>query len=80
MTANWPIPAVSLGPNHRDTRQTRVDLLQQFQPFPAQAVLELHKAGQIAARSRQTSDEIRADRIGNIHENDRHSASCLQHR
>ena len=41
----------------------RRDLLEQFQPFPAQAVFERHKAGRVAARPRQTIDETGADRI-----------------
>ena len=40
------------------------DLLQQLQPFPAQAILENHEPGDIAARPRQRIDEARTDRIG----------------
>ena len=42
----------------------RRDLFEQLQPFPAQAVFELHKAGGVAARPRQAVDEAGADRIG----------------
>ena len=65
MTANWPIPAVYGGiPKDRRSRHARRDLFEQFQPFPAQAVFELHKAGGVAARPRQAIDEAGADRIG----------------
>jgi hypothetical protein len=36
----------------RSLRHARQDLFKQFQPFPAQTVLELHKAGSIAGGPR----------------------------
>ena len=81
MTANWPIPAGYGGiPKDRRSRHARRDLLEQLQPFPAQAVFELHKAGGVAARPRQAIDEAGADRIGDDREHDRHGAGRLQQR
>src|SRR5262249_38074451 len=56
------------------------NLLEQFKPFPAQIVLELHESGGIAARPRQAIDKAGADRIGDIHEHDWHRARRLQQR
>ena len=40
MTANWPIPAAMAGiPKDRHSRHARRDLLEQFQPFPAQCCI-----------------------------------------
>src|SRR5262249_19498596 len=44
---------------------------EQFQPFPAQAVFEIHKAGNVAARPGQVIDEAGADRIGYAIEHNR---------
>src|SRR6516225_10431035 len=54
------------------------DLFEQLEPFPAQAVFELHEAGRVAARPREAIDESAADRVGHIHEHNRHGARCLQ--
>ena len=67
-------------PKDRRARHARRDLLEQLQPFPAQAVFELHEAGGVAARPRQALDEAGADRIGDIREHDRHGAGRLQQR
>ena len=64
-------------PKDRRSRHARRDLLEQFQPFPAQAVFELHEAGGVAARPRQAIDEAGADRIGDDREHDRHGAGRL---
>ena len=58
-------------------RVTRRDLLEQLQPFAADAVFEHSKAGGVAARPRQAVDEAGADRVGDTHEHDRHSAGRL---
>src|SRR4029079_16759730 len=54
------------------------DLLQQFEPFAAQTVVELNKAGGVASRLRQTVDEPGSDRIGDIHEHDRNRLGRVQ--
>src|SRR5262245_1274281 len=66
-----------LVPDDGSARCVRRDLLEQFQPFSAQAVLELHEAGGISSRLGQAFDKPSADRISNGRENDRHRASCL---
>ena len=48
------------------SRHARRDLLEQFQPFAAQAVFEDDETGGVAARPRQAIDEAGADRIGDI--------------
>jgi hypothetical protein len=63
--------------DHR-SRRARRNLLEQFQPFPTQTVFEHHKAGGVAARSRQTFDKAGTNWIGNDREHDRHSSGCLQ--
>jgi hypothetical protein len=64
----------------RRSRHARCDLLEQFQPFRADAVFEIDKSSGIAARPRQTIDEAGADRIGNDHKYDRDSPGRLQQR
>src|SRR5207245_2696152 len=51
-------------PKNRRPRYARHDLLEQLQPFPAQAVLELQKAGSVAAWPCQALDETGANRSG----------------
>ena len=53
------------------------DLLEQLEPFPADAVFVSGEPGGVAARLRQTLDEPGTDRIGDLHENDRHGAGRL---
>ena len=65
-------------PKHCRPRDIWCDLLEQLQPFRAQAVFELHKAGGVAAWPRQAPDEARSDRIGDDHEYDRRGAAGLQ--
>src|SRR2546421_13007020 len=57
--------------------EVRRDLLQQLEPFPADAVLEIGEPGRIAARARQAVDKTGTDRIGHQHEHDRHGARRL---
>jgi hypothetical protein len=72
MTANWSMPDVMVRiAQDRGARDTRCKLLDQLQPFSAQAVFELHEARGVAARLRQALDKAGADRIGDIYENDR---------
>jgi hypothetical protein len=47
-------------PKDRCSRQARHYLLEQIEPFRAQTVFKLHKAGGVAARPRQTIDEAGA--------------------
>jgi len=56
------------------------DLLEQLQPLPAQAVLELCKARSVAARSRQTIDKASTDRVSDTYEYDWHGPRHLQQR
>ena len=67
-------------PKDRRSRYVRRDLLEQFQPFPAHAVFDIHETGGVAARPRQAVDEAGADRIGDNREHDRHGAGRLQQR
>jgi len=55
-------------------RHLRRNLLEQFQPFAAKPVFEIHEAGNVAAWPRQAIDEARADRIGHGREHDRQGA------
>ena len=78
---NWPTPEGVAAYRRTATRVTPGrDLLKQLQPFPAQAVFEIHEAGGVAARPRQTVDEAGADRIDDGREHDRYGASRLQQR
>ena len=81
MTPNWPVPVRDGGiPKDRRSRHAGRDLLEQLQPFPAQAVFERHETGGVAARPRQAVDEAGADRIADDREHDRHGAGRLQQR
>ncbi len=61
-----------------DSRQFRHHLFEQLQPFRANAVFEIDKAGRVAARPCQAIDETGADWIRDIHEHDWHRAGRLQ--
>jgi hypothetical protein len=61
----------------RSACHARCNLLEQFQPFPAQAIFELNETGCIAARSRQAINEPPADRVGDYHKHDGHGARRL---
>src|SRR5262245_54819401 len=63
--------------NGRHARHARRDLLKQLRPFPRQTIFELHKAGGIAARLRQASNQARSDGIGNDYKHNWHGASYL---
>src|SRR5262249_12193030 len=72
---NWPSPAgVGQLPNDRHSLHVGRDLLEQFQPFPADAVFEIHESRDVAAWSREAIDEAGGDRIGDLHKHDRHGA------
>src|SRR5215475_8022144 len=62
---------------HCRTGDAGCDLSQQFQPLSTQTVFELHEAGDVAARLRQTIDKSRADRIWRYREYDRDVALRL---
>ena len=56
MAPNCPIPEAMAGiPKDGHSRNAWCDLLDQFQPFPAQTVFEHEEAGGVAARPRQLS-------------------------
>src|SRR5262249_40280964 len=57
------------------------NLFEQFQPFPACAVLEQGKSSCIAAWTREACNVASPDRVADTHENDRHRACyALQRR
>ena len=56
------------------------DLLEQLQPFSADAVFEKREPGGIAARPRQAVDKASGDWIGHDQEHDGHGAGRLQQR
>src|SRR5215475_3681422 len=64
-------------PENRHSRQAWRDLLEQFQPFPAEAVFKRDKTGGVAAGPRQAVDEAGADRIEESREYNRNDAGCL---
>lgn len=65
----------------RDARRLRRELLEQFNPFRAYAVLEGDKSGCIPPRPCQAADKPCADRIDDIGKNNRHAArDALQRR
>jgi hypothetical protein len=54
---------------------------EQFQPFAAQTVFEIHETGNVAARPSERVDESSADRIGDLHKHDGQGAGdTLQRR
>jgi hypothetical protein len=53
-------------------------LLEQPEPFAANAIFEQAKTGHIAARFCQASNESGADRINNIHKHDWDRSGCLK--
>src|SRR6516164_5128360 len=55
----------------------RRDLLEEIQPFSAEIEIEDHEASYVAPRSGQAVNDASTDRIGNIHEHDRHRAGEL---
>ena len=57
---------------HCRLRHARRDLLEQFQPFSAQAVVKHHKAGRVAAGPRQLLDKTGTHRVDDDREYDRH--------
>src|SRR5262245_27401312 len=65
---------------HCGARDAWGDLLQQLRPFRTETVLELHKAGDVAARPCQARDQAGADRIGGTCKHNRHGSGCLQQR
>src|SRR5450631_695438 len=54
------------------------ELFEQLQPFSTQAIFELHKAGGVAARSRQAFDEAGTNRVDNGSEDHRNCVGSLQ--
>src|SRR6516162_5902327 len=54
-------------------------LFEQFEPFAAQAVIELHETCYVAAGMREALDEAAAHRIDGRREHNGYFAGCLQH-
>src|SRR5262245_22845926 len=67
-------------PQYYYSREAGCDFLEQFKPFSTQTIFELHEAGGIAARLRQTIDEASADWIGDDREHDRDAVRRLKER
>src|SRR6516164_9079465 len=67
-------------PQYYCSRQVGCNFLEQFKPFATETIFELHKAGGITARLRQTIDKAGADWIGDDREHDRHGVSRLKYR
>src|SRR5215475_13509957 len=58
--------------NDSDTRHIRRNLLEQFEPFRANFVVENSEPGYVTARLRQTGNKAGTDRIGNLRKYDRY--------
>ena len=81
MAPNWPMPEAMAGSRMTAALVTfGAIFFEQLQPFPAQAILELAKSGNIAARPCEASDEARADRINNQYKHNRQGAGGLKQR
>ena len=65
-------------PKYRRSRQAWHDLLEEFQPFPANPIFECHETGNVAARSRQAVYETSTDWVRDVREYDRHLVGHLQ--
>jgi hypothetical protein len=65
-------------PKDGRSRHARLDLFEQLQPFPGQAVFERYETGGVAARPRQAVDEAGTDRIDDEREHNWHGASRLK--
>jgi len=65
-------------PKDRRSGHARCDLFKELHPFHAQTIFELHKAGRIAARPRQTIDDAGADGIEGYNEDNWQGASNLE--
>ena len=65
---------------HGHTSDVRRDLLEQFQPFRADGELKVSEPGDVSARPRETSDQSRANRIGDLGEDDGYAAGFPLHR
>ena len=78
MAPNWPMPEAMAGSRMTAALVTfGANFFEQLKPFPAQAVLELAKSGNIATRPSEASDEARADRINNQYKHDRDRKSVV---
>src|SRR5215470_19171541 len=64
----------------RDPRHVRRDLLEQFQPFPAQTIFLSGKTRGVAPRPRQARDVTGTDGVGDRSKHDRQSAGGLLYR
>jgi hypothetical protein len=69
-----------VGSRRTAARDARRDIFEELQPFHADAVFKIGKAGGIAAWPRQALDEAGTDRIRGQREYDRHGAGCLEQR
>ena len=81
MAPNWPIPPAMAESRRTATRVTPGAIcLSSSSHFALMPYSNSMKAGGVAARPRQAIDEAGADRIGDVHEHDRHGAGRLQQR
>src|SRR5581483_8743328 len=67
--------AVSIA-QHGDPGQVRRDLLEQLQPFGADIVFKIRKAGRVAARFRETFNKPAADGVSDLNENNGDGVGC----
>ena len=75
------VPGAWLGSRRTATRVTLGAIsLSSSSHFPPKPYSKLHKAGDVAARSRQAVDEAGADRIAEHRKHNRHGAGRLQQR
>src|SRR5262245_56000868 len=65
-------------PKDRHSRHAWRNLLEQLQPFPADAVFGTHETSSVAARPPQAVDKARSDRIDRDWEHNRDGSSRLQ--
>jgi hypothetical protein len=79
MAAKSPVGGAGFANGCRALHPGR-DLLEQLQPFRADAELEQSKSGEVAARPRQALDKAGADRVADHGEHDRQGAGGLLQR
>ena len=77
MMAHCPIPATPRFPQDGRARDRWSDHLEQFHPFPAQAVFKLDEASDIAARPRHALNVSVPDWVDALRENDRYGTGHL---
>jgi hypothetical protein len=59
--------------DERDPGDARRDLLERLKPLGSDRELEIDEAGDVAARTGQVRHQALPDRVGHLHEHDRHA-------